>query len=164
MNWIGFINYKQASREPLWVEAIKKELQALTTNNTSDIVFLPQAKKKFACIWIYKVRLKALLHGTLERLKARLVAKDYTQEYVINYYETFSRVVKDDCHFTREKVTSLEKKMIVTLHCGNQSDLHIAHNHVLYDRTKHIKDYCHFTREKVMNGLINFTIIPHQTR
>lgn len=32
--------------------------------------------------------------GSLERHKAHLVAKGYTQEYGINFYETFSQVVK----------------------------------------------------------------------
>ncbi|CAO2834550.1 unnamed protein product [Amaranthus hypochondriacus] len=48
----------------------------------------------------------------------------------------------------------------VTLHCDNQSALHIAHNPVLHDRTKHIEVDCHFTREKVMEGLIQLTYLP----
>lgn len=48
----------------------------------------------------------------------------------------------------------------VTLNCDNQSALHIAHNPVLHDRTKHIEVDCHFTREKVMEGLIQLTYLP----
>lgn len=48
----------------------------------------------------------------------------------------------------------------VTLHYDNQSALHIAHNPVLHDRTKHIEVDCHFTRENVMEGLLQLTYLP----
>ena len=48
---------------------MEKELQALKTINTWDIVFLPQRKKTIGCRWINKVELKA--DGSLERFKAR---------------------------------------------------------------------------------------------
>lgn len=92
IQWIEPTTYKQASKDPLWVEAMEKELQALADNDTWDIVPLPQGKKTIGCRWIYKVKLQA--DGSLERFKARLVAKGYTQEYGVDYVETFSPVVK----------------------------------------------------------------------
>ena len=91
MTWIEPKTHKQASKEPLWVEAMEKELHAVTAN-TWEVVFLPQGKKTIGCLWIYKVKLKA--DGTLVRFKARLVAKGYNKEYRIDYLETFSHVVK----------------------------------------------------------------------
>lgn len=90
--WIEPSIYKQASQDPSWVEAMTKELQSLAANDTWEIVPLPPHKKAIGCRWIYKVKLKA--DGSLERFKAHLVAKGYTQEYGVDYLETFSPVVR----------------------------------------------------------------------
>ena len=69
---------------------MKEELNALSKNHTWDLVTLPPRKSVVGCKWIYKI--KTRFDGSIECYKARLVAKDFTQEYGIDYEETFAPV------------------------------------------------------------------------
>ncbi|XP_011016012.1 PREDICTED: uncharacterized protein LOC105119561 [Populus euphratica] len=53
-----------------------------------------KGKRTIGCRWVFTVKLKA--DGNIDRYKARLVAKRYTQKYRVDYQETFALVVKLD--------------------------------------------------------------------
>ena len=71
---------------------MKVEIDAPKANNTWIMCKLPLSKVPIGYKWVYKVKLKA--NGSVERYKAHLVAKGFTQTKSIDFYEIFSPVVK----------------------------------------------------------------------
>ena len=71
---------------------MKEEFDALSKNHTWDLVTLPPWKFVVSCKWIYKI--KTCSNGSIERYKTRLIAKCFTQEYGIDYEETFAPVAR----------------------------------------------------------------------
>ena len=71
---------------------MREEMGTLEKNKTWEIVERSKVKNIVDRKWIFTLKYKA--DGSLERHKARLVAKEYTQTYGVDYQETFSQVAK----------------------------------------------------------------------
>ena len=69
-----------------------KEITALEQNNTWTLTPLPFGKIPIGCKWVYRIKYNP--DGTIERHKACLVAKGYTQKEGLDYSETFSPIAK----------------------------------------------------------------------
>lgn len=84
--------FSKAAKDPKWCEAMRKEIQALEENGTWILVKLPPGKRAIDSKWVYKIKYKP--NGEVERYKARLVSKGYTQVEGIDFHETFAPVAK----------------------------------------------------------------------
>ena len=71
---------------------MKEELDAQHKTGTWDLVDFPSRKFAINCKLVYKI--KTWSDGTVDRYKACLVARDFTQEYEIDYEETFAQMAR----------------------------------------------------------------------
>ncbi|RVW86785.1 Retrovirus-related Pol polyprotein from transposon TNT 1-94 [Vitis vinifera] len=69
--------YSESLSHPGWRQAMVDEMATLHSNGTWDLVVLPSGKSTVGCRWVYAVKVGP--DGQVDRLKARLVAKSYTQ-------------------------------------------------------------------------------------
>jgi len=65
-----------------------EEFQPFQQASTWNIVSCPVGVNPVICNWIFKVKHRS--HGSIERHKARLVARGFTKEHGIDYDETFA--------------------------------------------------------------------------
>jgi len=68
------------------------EIAALRSNHTWSLVLFHSSMNVVGSRWVYQI--KCRVDGSIERYKARLVARGFTQQEGIDYSETFSPVIK----------------------------------------------------------------------
>ena len=82
----------RALAHPGWCVAMEEEINALHELNTWDLTNLPPDKDVVGCLWVFAI--KYLPDGSIKRLKARLIAKGYTHNPGVDFFETFCNASK----------------------------------------------------------------------
>ncbi|GJR90306.1 zinc finger, CCHC-type containing protein [Tanacetum coccineum] len=85
-------NYKEASSDQKWIEAMKVELDSINRNNTWKLTTLPKGHKAIGLKWVFKTKRDA--NGNIIKHKARLVAKGYIQQNGIDFEGVFAPVAR----------------------------------------------------------------------
>ncbi|KAI0978433.1 hypothetical protein GJ496_007837 [Pomphorhynchus laevis] len=75
-----------------WKKAIDSEIGALKENNAWELVDRPEGAKAIKTKWLFKRKYGK--NGDVVKYRARLVAKGCAQIYGVDYFETYSPVVK----------------------------------------------------------------------
>ncbi|KAH9717592.1 retrovirus-related pol polyprotein from transposon RE2 [Citrus sinensis] len=83
---------QEALNNERWFQAMKVEYNALISNGTWTLVPRTENHKLVGNKWVF--RIKTNTDESVEKYKARLVAKGFQQIEGVNYFKTFSPVVK----------------------------------------------------------------------
>ena len=75
---------------PKWDEVITKELTNLETTHTWDIIECPKGVNIIRCKWVFKIKRNAT--GEINKYKAHLIVKGYSQVQGIDYNETYAPI------------------------------------------------------------------------
>ena len=86
------ICFEDATKQKEWVDAMVKEYQSIINNDVWEIVPRPKDKSMVSSKWIFKT--KHSVDGSIEKYKARFVARGFSQNEGIDYEENFSLVAR----------------------------------------------------------------------
>lgn len=95
---------------PEWKKAIDSEYNSLLKSNTWTVCELPKGRTAISNKWVFKLKRKA--DGSIDKYKARLVARGFSQKAGFDYNETYAPVAK---------LVTLK----ILLSIANHDDMHI---------------------------------------
>ena len=86
--------FENAIKDKEWVDAMNNEVDVIERNQTWDLVDLPDDKNSIGVKWVFKTKLNE--RGEVDKHKARLVVKGFSQQPGIDYGEKFAPVARID--------------------------------------------------------------------
>lgn len=93
-----------------WLEAVEAEIKSLKDLNVWSLIDCPKHSKPIGSKWIFKVKRNE--QGEVDRFKARLVLKGYSQRPGIDYNQLFSPVARFDTVRTVLSIAATEKLVL----------------------------------------------------
>ena len=85
-------SYEEATKKKEWKDVVIEEYQSIMKNDVWEIVLRPEKKYVMTSKWIYKIKHAA--DGSIEKYKARFIARGFSQKEGKDYEETFAPMVR----------------------------------------------------------------------
>jgi len=105
--------FEEEVKEEHWVQAMNEEIEtieAIERNDTWDLVDLLTNKTNIGVRWVYKTRLHE--KGNIDKHKAMLILKGFSQWPHIEYGETFAPVSRLDTIRVVKSIASQNKWLV----------------------------------------------------
>jgi hypothetical protein len=103
--------FEEAIQRKEWADAMTEEYQSIMKNEVWEIVPKPKNKDVVSSRWLFKIKHAA--DGSIEKYKARFVARGFSQKEGIDYEETFALVAR---YTSIRTIIALAAKMKWKLH------------------------------------------------
>jgi hypothetical protein len=103
--------FEEAIQKKELADAMTKEYQSIIKNDVWEIVPRPKSKGVVSSKWLFK--LKHVVDGSIEKYKARFVARGFSQKEGIDYEEAFAPVAR---YTSIRTIIALAAKMKWKLH------------------------------------------------
>lgn len=88
------VSFEEAVKSSKWRTAMNSEINSIEKNQTWKLTDLPPGAKKIVVKWIFKTKFNEL--GEVDKYKAHLVAKGYSQQHGVDYTKVFAPVARMD--------------------------------------------------------------------
>ena len=111
-------SYEDAASQQVWREAMMEEYSSIMKNDVWEVVPRPEGKSIVTSRWLYKI--KHVADGSIEKFKARFVARGFSHVEGVDYEETFALVAR---YISVRSIISSAAKMGWKIH---QMDMNIA--------------------------------------
>jgi hypothetical protein len=84
--------FEEAAQKKQWKDAMTKEHQSIMKNDVWKIVPRPKEKSVVTSKWVYKI--KNVVDESVDKYKARFVARGFSEKKGEDYDETFTHVAR----------------------------------------------------------------------
>ncbi|KAI4297629.1 hypothetical protein L6164_037513 [Bauhinia variegata] len=87
-------SFEEAVMKEKWLAAMQEELSMIEKNQTWELVSRPHDRNVIGLKWVFRTKFNP--DGSINKHKARLVVKGYSQIFGIDYSDTFAPVARHD--------------------------------------------------------------------